>query len=412
MLASWGLMPLLAALLAASALFSAAESAFFSLGRMRLKELEERHARLGGRVRALLQDPQGLLVVILFGNTLVTVAFCSLATAWILERFGAQGIAWELGAGLGALGILLVFGEVLPKTLAVTLPEQVALWVAVPMGVCRTLLRPFLSRLSPGQGRQERGAGLTQDELAGLLDLAARQGALGEAEAAMAQAAIQLRRRRVREIMVPRVEMAFFRLGRPREELEALFRDTRYSRIVAFSATVDQVQGILRAQDCFGAPGSDPVSLLRPLRFVPEQMTVERLLREFQERRETFAVVLDEYGGTAGYVTLEDAVEAIVGPIRDEGEEAPAVLEEAPGQVRAPGSLPLREWNPRLRPRLVEGEGYETVGGFLLNKLGAIPAAGASVVHRGISFTVLKMRRGRILEFRASGTRMSGRGSP
>lgn len=406
MLESWGLLPLLAALLAATAFFEASESALFSLGRLRLKELEERHPRLGGQVRVLLQDPQGLLTTILFASTLVNVAFSSLATAWIMGRFAGGGLWEEMAAGLGVLAVMLVLGEAVPKAVAVTLPDRLALWAVVPLAFCKALLQPLLSRIRIGRyGPRDGGAALSGEELAGLLDLAAGQGALGPAEAAMAKAAIQLGRRRVREIMVPRVEVAFFRLGRPREELEALFRDTRYSRVPACAPTIDHVQGVIHARDFFGRPGAEPAALVRPLRFVPEQMTVERLLREFQERRETHAVAVDEHGGTAGYVALEDAVEAIVGPIRDEGEEGPAVLREGDGQVRTTGALPLRDWNASLRPRLPDGEGYDTLGGFLLSRLGAIPAAGARLEHRGAVFTVLRVRRGRVLDLRASGVR-------
>ncbi len=367
----------LASLLCASGVFSASETALFSL------EGADRQ-RAGRRVEGLLREPRPLLMTILLCNLVINLAF--FATAPRVAGGGAT-------SGFLALLAILLFGEILPKTLALRAPLVVSRIAAVPLSVAALAVRP-IQRLVSGfldvalralgeVDRKERV--ITADALASALDASAAEGLIGLGQAELLAEIVELGEQRVREIMTPRVDMIALDLEETAEEREAKLQ-AAYRRRLTWLPVVrggaDQVVGTVKMREVLGA--DRPLEqLVMPVMFVPEVARVLTLLQTLREERVAEAVVVDEWGGTAGVVTLEDLFEEIVGEMRveDEPVEKP-VIPLGEGWFRVSGSLSVHEWNDRLGDEVVPNA-FETVGGFVTALLGRLPRARDRVVLPG-----------------------------
>ena len=266
----------------------------------------------------LLSRPKMLLATVLVGNTAVNVLFFSVSFR-IAQKLATLS-AWA-GTAVGVVSFLLVivFGEVSPKGMAVAHPEAWARIAAFPLflfarvarpaaTVCVAVVRVVSERVAQRSGHDFY---VNADELKMLVELAEQQRVLDSDKRSMIQDVVDLSQTRVKQIMVPRVDMALFQIDAGRDKFLDLVRSTRHKRYPAYTETVDDVSGVLLARDVLLNPETDLGSLVRPVTFVPETKTVEALLRQFREQRLGFAIVVDEYGGTAGLVTLEDVVEVI-----------------------------------------------------------------------------------------------------
>lgn len=389
-----------------SGFFSGTETALFSLSREQLRDLQRQRNPVARAIVRLARDPRNLLVTVLFGNMIVNVLFFCMSA--VLAGELAPG--WrQAAAGLAALAAVLICGEILPKAVGVAYPLAFARVTAVPMTLWHYAITPFrvvlgyLARqLEPrGQSAQERY--VTPDELKMLVEISRQGGALESDEQEMIEDIVELAEIRVREIMAPRVDLVLCRVGAPVEEVRRLGRDHTFSLIPVYEDSADNLLGVVSVRDLFlGQDGSDGLRPhLRPIRYVPETKRADDLLRMMLEDELDMVVAVDEYGGTAGIVTLEDLLEAVIGDIDDEFEQ-PADPEVAPlgdGRYRLSGKLSVREWRELFAgsvPGQSELPATDTIGGFVVYLLGHMPHVGDTVRYRNLRFTVEKIHGRRI----------------
>ncbi len=401
----WVFFAFMAALLVASAFFSSSETALFSLQRETVTRLSEDKSRRSRLVARLLSTPRELLTTILFGNLLVNTSFYAVTTlaAYRLAHSGRHAAAGLVGV-LG-LVLVIVFGEITPKAMALSFNEPVARLVSAPLFAVYTLLRPvryavgaLVRTLTTLALRVIRPPGrITREELSMLVEATRVQGHIPPQEGEMIEGVMGLDETRVRELMAPRVDIIGCDASETVEALIEVFRRTRRTKIVVYEGDIDNVVGIAYVKEALLSPIKTLREVTRSVMFVPEAKTAEALLFDFQKTHATIAVVVDEYGGTAGVVTLADLAEEIVGPIGDEYEAPEQMVEElADGGYRLAGDLALKEWN-ELFDVPVEDERLSTLGGFIVMLLGRVPRAGDSVVYRNVHFSVEQVRRHRII---------------
>jgi len=367
----------LGALLSCSAFFSAAEAALFGLTPL------ERKAATGSTLE-LLAQPRALLATILLANLVVNTLYFAFASRLVPDARGWD----ELAFGLAALVVLLFFGEILPKILALRARRAMARFAAPPLRFMLLVLEPLtrpllwvLERVHNAWSRWVRPeGGITADVLARVLERGAAEGALHEREADLLAGILELEDIRVREIMRPRVDTLFLDVsGEERASVIQTALEGRVNWLPVIDGEPDRVVGCVTLRELVRHPERAIQALTMPVKFVPEVASALDLLRSLRADNVSEAVVVDEYGGTAGVVTTEDVFEQILGDLRIEGEErAPAVVALGDGRFRVPGGLPIREWNEAFGLEVVPRE-FETVGGFVTALLGRIPRTGDEV---------------------------------
>lgn len=398
-----------AILLAAVAIFSAAETALFNLTRHQVKSLRTSPNPLRRAAGRLMERAEGTLVTILLVNMSVNVLYFAVSSL-IVIRTARELPGWEstiLGF-LPPLGMIF-FGGVLPKVLAASHPVLVSGIVAGPVyAVDRVIwpVREFLRRgvvtpairlLSPPE-RSARPIGAA--ELQELLEHSASRGMLAPDESVLLREIIELGTIRISEIAVPRVDMVVFDIHGSREAFLDLVRRTGHRRIPAFRESRDDLVGILRAREVILRPDEPLEDLAGPIWFVPEMKRVDTLLREFQQTGRDVAVAVDEYGGVTGLVTLDDVIERLVGDMF-EPREAPADLVQriGPDAYLVSGRLSIRDWADVLGRQTLDC-GARTIGGLITTHLGRAARPGDSVRFRNLRLTVTRMDRNRIVEVR------------
>ena len=392
-----------------SALLTGAEAAYFSLGRARLKRLAEKHGAEESALVPLLSQPHDLLVTLLVGITLVNIAAAALAATVAAKLFGPVGLPIAIGA---MTVLLVVFGEVLPMTLAVEHPERYSAWVDRPVAWLSVLLWPVRGILGGltavtlrlvGSERQRGEPEISEEELRTLVDVGAREGVVDRTEREMIHRVFELEDTLVREVMVPRPDMFCLDLATPPADILPLLRDQLHSRVPVFEETVDQIVGVLYTKELLphlrGLPGDfDLRAHLHPPYFVPESKRADALLREFQAKKLHLAIVVDEYGGTAGLVTLEDLLEELVGEIRDEFDEEERLIHKVDAVTyRVSGKLSIDDLNAATGLRLPK-EAFDTVGGWVLDLFGRVPRRGEKTQTDHVSVAVEKVERTRVVE--------------
>jgi CBS domain containing-hemolysin-like protein len=403
--------PLLLFLLGCTVIYlSTIESAFTALLRLSLRLLAERNGR-SDRLGRYLDDPILLFVPV---RLLLGIAF-ALATVLVAMLIGDVTLR-SLGViVLSMAAFVLVCEHLVPFLITRHDPEQVMEVLLPSFDVAARLLQPLTSALvgiiafrrdrhvAPGA---EAPAGKESGEAAaGYLDVGEQQGLIERDERRLLQSIFDFGGTLVREVMTPRPDIVAIRADATLDELRALFREQEYSRIPVYAENLDNIVGIVFVKDLIqvGDVSGDekPISaLMRPAYFVPETKRVAELLREFQLRQVQSAIVLDEYGGTAGLVTIEDLLEEIVGEIRDEYDvESEPVVDEGNGAFVFTGKVDIHELMDRLDVD-IEREGFETVGGYLLAKLGRVPGVGESFEVDGLLVEVLEAERRRIQKVR------------
>jgi len=411
----WHLAAMLALLLA-SAFFSGAETALFNLSRDQLRRFRASGRPLHRATARLMEDPRRLLVTVLFGNMTVNTAFFVMGVALVHEvglRHPSEVAHWRFIIGIVVPVLVIVFGEVTPKSIAATMPHRLAPLTGVPLLVLEYVVLPVrvllgytvvipLMRLIMGGRRTERGF-VTTDELQALVELSEKEGAVTPDESDMLVEVFALGERRIREAMTPRVEVAGCRLTTPMDQVLHLFRESRLTKILVYDGKMDNVVGVVYAKTAYLQPEGPLRQLVRPVYVVPEVKTVESLLKDFRSRRIQFAVVVDEYGGLAGVVTLEDCLELIVGEIADETDRPtdPSVQKLSESEYLLAGDLSVRSWEDLFGVDLPGGGvRYATVAGFVTSLIGRLPAGGESVRWRNLEFTIEDVRRRRIQRVR------------
>jgi len=390
-----------------SAVLTGAEAAYFSLGRSRLKRV---HADGEGRATPLIERPHDLLVTLLVGITLINIGASAIAATLATHLFGERfGLVAEV---IGMILVLTTFGEVLPMTIAVKYPEQFLRVVRRPVNALGALLRPVRALLAAfttltvkvvGGGKAEQPE-LSEEELRTLVDVGASEGVVERDEREMIHKVFELEDTPVRSVMVPRTDMFCLDVETPLPEIVPALRENLHSRVPVYEGSIDVIVGVLYTKDLLpyivtGLPATFDLRVhLHPPYFVPESKRADALLQEFQAKRLHMAIVVDEYGGTAGLVSLEDLLEELVGEIADEHDEPERLIQRVNETTfRVAGKLPIDELNT-VAGLAISRHDYETVGGWVLDLFGRVPRKGERVETVELVVTVEKIERTRIVE--------------
>jgi CBS domain containing-hemolysin-like protein len=386
----------------ASFFFALAEAALFSLGKWRAQQLVETQPAAGRRLVQLLEQPQDLLATIVLGNTFANAGLVSTAL-WI-----ALTGAWPVTATVAGVLMLVLLGcEVVPKTLAVRSPELWSARLLRPIVIVQAVVEPLrriaqrmnqaiLLAVVPGSVKPQLG--MTDAEYRELLDMAYQQGALQQSEREIILRIIQLDRRAAKEVMRPRAQMACISDDLSVEEMVAAAREFKHRRIPIFDETPDTIVGILNTRVLLLDPQHNLEEAIEFPSFVPESMNLLQLFKSFQRQQRGLAIVLDEFGGTAGIVTMEDILEEVVGDLRTEGLREGASMEKlGEGRWRVDGTVTMAEFRHE-HPALPEFPGVETMGGLLLTLAEVVPAQGESVVVAGLRLTAQSVDERRVRE--------------
>lgn len=387
---------------AASFFFALAETALFSLGKWRVRQLAVQDPRQGGLVERLLERSADLLATMVLGNTFANAAVWGVG---LWQAFSGQWPLWPTAVGL--LVVTIFCCEALPKTLAVRRPEVWALRVASPLWFFQRLTLPlrwlaqkldeFILRVTVPQSFKPMTA-LTDADYQELIELAAQQGALAQSEKEIILQIISLDQRAAREVMKPRARMACIPDDLSLEEMLAAARKFRHRRLPMFDETPDTIVGILNTRALLLNPSADLSEAIEFPSFVPESMNLLQLLKSLQRQKRGMAIVLDEFGGTAGLVTLEDILGELVGSIRGEVQPGGFVMEKlGPGRWRVNGTMRLDDFR-REHPAIGEMAEVETMGGLLTHLLGVVPARGETTVFRGLKLTAQVAEERRVRE--------------
>ena len=377
----------------ASFFFALAETALFSLSKWQARQLAEHHPGAGKIVTQLLEHPQDLLATLALGNTFANAAMLAMALRMV---FNAH---WTLALTMLALLVLTLLGcEVLPKTLAVRRPERWALRGAWLMLVFEKITAPLhrvaqqldaaiLKIITPQTAPPQGGGALTDAEYQELLEMAWRQGTLEESEKEIILQIISLDQRTARDVMRPRAGMACISDDATVGEMIAAAKRFRHRRLPIYDETPDTIVGILNTRALLLDPAIDLADAIEFPSFVPETMNLLHLFKSLQKQQRGLAVVIDEFGGTAGLVTMEDILGQLVGKIRTGAPAEGFVMEKlAPDRWRVNGTMRLEDFR-REFPALGEVDEVETMGGLLAHLLGVVPKVGESVTFRGLQLT-------------------------
>ena len=390
---------------ALSAFFSASETAFIALPRARLLHLTRIGRPGAGRVNQLLQRPDKFLSTVLWGNNLVNTAVAALGTALAVSLIGNNDYVAVLAATLGVTLLLLVFGEALPKTFAWHRSERVAFAVSRPLMAVGFALAPAVKALQVFTSAANRSLGVTsefpqmgEEEIRTLIAAGAQSGTVEAGEAALLEKVFRFGDRQVQEIMTPRPEIVWLERGATLEAFLAIYSKHRHTRFPVYEGTMENVVGVLAIKDVLLAigqqrlrPQANVTNYLRPAHFVPETKTVSSTFSEMQHNGYGMVLTVDEFGGIAGLATLKQLQEVIVGQLWEEGaapEEAFVPLDEHTYRVYAGAGI--LDINDELGVGLPEGD-YQTVAGFILDRLGRIPEEEDVLEYQDLRLTVKAM---------------------
>jgi putative hemolysin len=389
---------ILAILILLSAFFSGSETALLSLDSLRIKYLVHKNRRGARRLEAIRQHPDQLLSAILIGNNLVNIAASVFATALFVQLFGDRG---ELLTILLLTPVILILAEICPKTFAARNPERVSFLVLAPIQAVMLVLKPLiwmvtgLARLMTRFSGNEVERLISEDEIRAMISFGEASGAVPREKRRMLHGIFDLSQIRARDIMIPRTEVVGIEVWTPFDEALRIAQQARHSRFPVYEGSLDEVVGVIHSKDILKFVDRPEEFSLRGLSrspyFVPESKRINTLLQAFRQKRIHMAMVVDEYGGVEGIVTLEDIVEEIVGDIQDEYDTEEVLIREVSyGRYLVDGSVSLRVVNQKFGLRLSE-EHANTLAGFLLHCLGSIPRQGDSCEAQGVHFTVRRV---------------------
>ena len=377
----------------ASFFFALAETALFSLSQWQVRQLAEKHPIAGRTVASLLENPQDLLATLALGNTFANAAMLAMTLRMVFNA------GWALVVTMIALLALVLIGcEVFPKTLAVRQPERWALrvgWVLLIFGKITLPLHRMAQRVNaavlhlvtPQRVLAPNAGALADAEYHELLEMAYRQGTLAESEKEIILQIINLDRRMARDVMHPRAGLACISDDATVEEMIAAAQKYKHRRLPIYDETPDTIVGILNTRALLLNPQIDLSEVIEFPSFVPETMNLLQLFQSLQKQHRGLAVVLDEFGGVAGVVTMEDILGELVGKIRVETQPEGFVMEKlSPGKWRVNGSMRLEDFR-REHPTLGAADEVETMGGLLTHLLGVVPNAGESATFHDLKLT-------------------------
>ena len=411
-LAFWLELALFVILLIFSGFFSSSETSMFSLNNIHLEQMRNDGNPRIGLIERMLSEPRRLIVTILIGNEFVNVAASVLSAAMIIEVMGADN---KLVNILVMVPILLVFGEITPKTLAIKNNIAFATFECKPIDLFARLITPIrwavrivsevFTTLIVGKERSQ-GNIITEDMVRTLAQDAVGKGALDHSEAKFIHQIFEFGNMDLEDIFTPRADITFIAFDDPLSKILSVLSETRQSRVPVYGETRDDIVGILHARDLLEVDlaeiekdSSKFIKLLRKPHFVPESKPALELFDNFRERKRSFALTVDEYGGVTGLVTMEDLLECIFGDIPSPSDitEKFEVEQLENGQYVVYGSMQLVDFDECFNATL-EVQDVETVGGLVLNVFGELPSEGDIVVIKDFKFTVSRVGHNRIAE--------------
>ncbi|MCI9164076.1 MAG: HlyC/CorC family transporter [Lachnospiraceae bacterium] len=392
-------------LLCLSAFFSSAETALTTVNRMRVRTLAEAGDKRAVTLTKIIEEPGKMLSTILVGNNIVNLSASSLMTTLTLQMFGSKAV----GVATGILTLLiLVFGEISPKTLATIHSERLALQYAGIIYLMMKLLTPVIfciNQLSLGfllllrVDPKKKQEAITEDELRTIVEVSHEEGVIESEEKKMINNVFDFGDSVAKDVMVPRIDMVMVDVDTTFEELMEIFRQEKFTRFPVYEGTTDNVIGIINVKDFLLAERKafNIRDFLRQPLYTYEYKKTAELMVEMRKTFNNFIIVLDEYGATAGMVTLEDMLEEIVGEIRDEydEDEEDAVKMIAADEYLVSGSTKLDDLNSWLDLKL-ESEDYDSIGGLVIGLLDHLPEAGEEVSHEGLRLVVDSVEKNRI----------------
>ena len=378
---SIGLIIALIVLVALSAFFSATETAYMSLNRVRIKNMANDGDRRARRVMKLLDSYDRLLATVLIGNNIVNIASASIATVLFVGFFKSNGATVST---VVMTVVVLIFGEITPKSLAKEAADSFVLKVSGPVTVLNTLFFPLSFLLIHLKGavsrliRVEKSSGMTEDELLTLVDEAEQDGGIDSGEKELFHNVIEFTDLDAGDILTPRIDVVAIDMEETPKALQELFEETGFSRIPVYRDTIDNIVGVVNEKD-FHRHLRDTEntieSILQPALFIPASVKISELLKRLQQEKVHIAVVVDEFGGTEGIVTIEDIVEELVGEIWDEHDTVAAEIREIGKDTFAvPAATELSEFFERFG--VEEETEVSTVNGWVTAHIGKIPAVG------------------------------------
>jgi len=398
---------LLVILLFFSAFFSCSETALMSINRLRLFHLVHKGDKKAQKVNRILAKQQTMLGTVLVGNNFVNVAASVIASVLGIIIVGQEGLLYVT---ILMTFILLVFCEITPKMYATSHAEQIAGRVAWLIETAMYVLKPIVwlvVRISDlllgilGQKRHSSRRVLTSEEIKSVITLGEQVGTLAQNERKMLQSILELTNTTAKDVMVPRTDMVGLGIGASKDEVIKTIMKTGFSRFPVFQETIDNIVGVIHSKDLIRETGTGfslAAIMKRPF-FVPESMKIHRLLGEFKKGWIHLAIVVDEYGGVEGMVTLEDLLEEIVGEIRDEFDmtAGPPFQTLPDGAILVNGNITIRDLRRHLNLDLGDEEN-KSLSGLIMEELGHIPKPGESLEYKGYHISVNAMRRQKIAQ--------------
>ncbi|MBQ9983333.1 MAG: HlyC/CorC family transporter [Lachnospiraceae bacterium] len=389
-----------------SAYFSATETAFSSLNRIRIKNMAEKGNKKAALVLRLSENFDGMLSTILIGNNIVNILLASLATILCVDMIGE-----DLGATVSTVVttiVVLIFGEVSPKSIAKESPESFAMFSAPLLNVLMVILTPanFLFRqwkkLLSKMIKVSDDTGITEEELLTIVEEAEQEGGIDKEESDLIRSAIEFGELEAVDIFTPRIDIVGISVDASKDDIAKVFMETGYSRLPVYEQDIDQIVGILYQKDFHNYIYNSEQSVrdnVKPVLFTTKNKKIDALMKELQREKLHIAVIVDEYGSTLGIVTLEDILEELVGEIWDEHDTVIHEIEEISAyEYIVSGKANLEKMLERLNKK--QDTEVLTVNGWVMEKLEKIPAEGDSFEFDGLSVEVVKMNGKRVEQVR------------
>lgn len=386
---------LLLVFLALSAFFSASETALYSLDSIKIRRLSQ-NGKDTSFIIKLLELPIHHLTAILAGNTLSNIAASALITYILIDLLGSKGLSISIGV---TTLVLLIFGEVTPKTLAIHNNERLAYLFSKPLFFFSKAIAPLLfaaTKICNGvisllHIELKHEPTLTEEEFKTIMEVGQRHGVVGKNEKEMVLSILELTATTAQEVMVPRTDIKAVSFHWPMDKIKGFLRQARHSKIPVYKDSYDNIIGMVYTKDLFLESNRPFSDMIKPVIFVPPTKKIDELLQDFYRQKTKMAIVIDEYGGTSGLVTLEDILEEVFGEIYDEFEAGEKLVElMQDGRYKVSGKTPVYQVNEDCNLSISPGD-YETIAGFLLHVFGKIPSEGERVKAAGAHFTIEKI---------------------
>lgn len=408
-LESWIQIIGLVILIAGSAFFSASETALMSLSKIRMRHMQEEGVKNADLVASLIESPNKLLNAILVGNNVVNIAATSISTALLTRKFGANGVAAATAIMTVAI---LIFGEITPKSVAANNSEKIALIVSVPIRIIITVLSPIVWIFSMitkvifrliGIKQDEKDVFITEEELKTMVNVSHEEGVLEMEEREIINNVFEFGDMQAKDAMIQRMDMVTVEVDDTYEDIIEVFKEEKLSRLPVYEDSVDDIIGIINIKDIVFISDEEKENFdikqyMREPFFTYEFKKITQLLEDMKKAKTQIAIVLDEYGGTSGLLTVEDLVEEIVGDIEDEyDEDDDDIVVVKEDEYIVDGSTRISDVNELIGTDL-ESEEFDSIGGYLIGYLDRLPEEKEVIEIGNIRFCIEKVEKNRIVK--------------